>query len=122
MYTPHRDKRSGGGRGSHGFGQKTGSWKKPRGGRDFGNSESFEAICGACGKNCRVPFRPNGKKPVLCTNCFKKEGGRGDFGNGPKNYSNSTERDDRAIQEQLRTINAKLDAILEAIGGADEDA
>ncbi len=33
------------------------------------------AVCAACGKNCEVPFRPTGDKPIYCSNCFEKEGG-----------------------------------------------
>lgn len=37
--------------------------------------EMFEATCASCGKTCEVPFRPNGKKPVYCRDCFAKNGG-----------------------------------------------
>lgn len=32
--------------------------------------ELFHAICANCGKSCQVPFKPNGKKPVFCKECF----------------------------------------------------
>jgi CxxC-x17-CxxC domain-containing protein len=35
---------------------------------------SFEAVCADCGKDCMVPFKPNGRKPVLCSKCFNKDG------------------------------------------------
>ena len=45
--------------------------------------EMFKAICAECGASCEVPFKPNGNKPVLCSNCFKgsdrgdrRDGGR----------------------------------------------
>ena len=29
-----------------------------------------KAVCADCGKNCEVPFRPSGDRPVYCKNCF----------------------------------------------------
>lgn len=37
----------------------------------------YKAVCADCGKNCEVPFRPSGDRPVYCKNCFtvrKKNG------------------------------------------------
>ena len=31
------------------------------------------AVCAKCGKTCEVPFKPNGKKPVFCKDCFVRE-------------------------------------------------
>ncbi len=47
-----------------------------RGGRDNSQAVSFSAVCSECRKNCTVPFKPNGEKPVFCSACFgmKKEG------------------------------------------------
>lgn len=36
------------------------------------NSENrFEAICSRCNKTTTVPFKPDGKRPVLCVDCYK---------------------------------------------------
>ena len=45
--------------------------------RSFGNdrAELHSAVCANCGKNCEVPFKPTGNKPVLCRDCFKNAGG-----------------------------------------------
>ncbi len=49
---------------------------RPMGNRyDASQKELFEAECNSCHKKCQVPFRPNGKKPVYCSDCFKQEGG-----------------------------------------------
>ncbi|MDO8524812.1 MAG: hypothetical protein Q7R99_04275 [bacterium] len=34
--------------------------------------EMHKAICDKCGKECEVPFRPTGGKPVFCSNCFDR--------------------------------------------------
>ncbi len=65
-------------RGSNRFGGSR-SFGRPRfGGRDSGapRSEMFKAVCSRCGKDCEVPFRPSGDKPVFCSNCFEEQGGR----------------------------------------------
>jgi CxxC-x17-CxxC domain-containing protein len=37
--------------------------------------EMHDAKCAECGKNCQVPFKPSGDKPVLCGDCYKKSKG-----------------------------------------------
>lgn len=46
--------------------------KKHFGGRDS-RPQMFDAICSNCGKECQVPFRPTGERPVYCRECFDKE-------------------------------------------------
>lgn len=37
-----------------------------------------QAVCAECGKDCEVPFKPTGDKPVYCSNCFgQKDGSSG---------------------------------------------
>ncbi len=45
------------------------------GGHGGGPKQMFSATCTECGDDCQVPFRPTGDRPVLCNNCFKKDGG-----------------------------------------------
>ncbi len=40
-------------------------------GRHDGVREMHSATCATCGKSCQVPFRPNGAKPVYCSDCFQ---------------------------------------------------
>jgi CxxC-x17-CxxC domain-containing protein len=50
------------------------------GGGGFGGRprEMFKATCAECKKECEVPFKPSGDRPVYCRECFakRKEGGR----------------------------------------------
>jgi CxxC-x17-CxxC domain-containing protein len=81
-----------------------------RGGRDFGGRrddrrdggrpDMHHAVCATCGKDCEVPFRPTGDKPIYCSDCFTKAG-RGGASKGG-NQSN----------EQLNALNAKLDKLI----------
>jgi CxxC-x17-CxxC domain-containing protein len=71
--------------------------------------ELFTAICDKCGKECDLPFKPTGGKPVYCRSCFRD----GDDSrpsdkikiNTP--YTVSTQDIDR--------INRKLDRIMKAL-------
>ncbi len=62
----------GGNRGGFGGGRSFG------GGRDGGRSQMYKATCSECGKECEIPFRPSGDRPVFCSTCFEKQGGGGD--------------------------------------------
>ena len=43
------------------------------GGNDRGPREMFSATCADCGREAQVPFRPNGSKPVYCSDCFQSQ-------------------------------------------------
>ena len=89
-----RGSRSSGGR----FGGRSGF--RERGEGNFGRPEMYDAVCSKCGKQCQVPFRPTGSKPVFCSDCFGQN-------NQNRNNAGSGENSD-----QLNKINAKLDKIL----------
>ena len=40
------------------------------GGYGRAEREMFSATCSTCGREALVPFRPNGSKPVYCSDCF----------------------------------------------------
>jgi CxxC-x17-CxxC domain-containing protein len=85
--------------------------------RDFGarsgDRPMFKTTCNNCGKECEVPFRPTTGKPVYCSDCFEKMGGR-------RSDSRRPERSDfRAPapsfdqnKAQFDALNAKIDRIL----------
>lgn len=126
----------GGGRGGFGGGSR-GGFGGGRGGFNKGGfggarrqsfpSSMHQATCAECGTECEVPFKPNGKKPVLCSNCFKKDGGdqggrferrapSRDFG-GERSFT--AEEGARARptlrNEQFEILNDKLNMILELL-------
>jgi CxxC-x17-CxxC domain-containing protein len=43
------------------------------GGGRSGPREMFSATCSSCGREARVPFQPNGSKPVYCSDCFQSQ-------------------------------------------------
>ena len=94
-----------GGRGGFGGGRSGGGRfeRKPL--------EMHDATCDKCGKECQVPFRPSGDKPVLCSDCFRKsEGSRSFSPRSPRGPSGSG-----MSSEQLNKIEAKLDKIIKAL-------
>ncbi len=121
----NRDYRTSGGGGGRDFN---------RGGRSGGGPrEMFRTTCSNCGNECEVPFKPNGSKPVFCSNCFEKNGGgesnrfggdrdraprRPSFGENrsydrPQNFERP-QNNDRPAQnnDQFASLNAKLDRII----------
>lgn len=83
-----------------------GSPKGRFGGRDRRPVEQHDVICSECGKECQVPFKPTGSKPVLCRDCFGSRGNsRGGSGSRPSGMSS----------EQMEQINTKLDKILDIL-------
>jgi len=129
MFKPQRGGGSGGFKGGGGFGDKK-PWDRggSGGGRGFDRPEMHKATCHDCGNTCEVPFRPNGSRPIFCSNCFKKDEGRDSRGFGgdsrrPSFDSKPSYRTENAApqqnvdiyKEQFKTINAKLDAILKVL-------
>lgn len=83
-------------------------------------TEMHDATCSKCGKNCQVPFKPTGSKPVLCRDCFRQSPSR-DSGRSSRGNFNSRNQD-RPFQsqqenslEQFDKINAKLDKIIKIL-------
>lgn len=85
----------------------------------------FSATCSQCNSSCEVPFKPNGKKPVLCLDCFRKT----DAGAQTTYHKPREVRDNRAypskptfrsaerpqsddVSKQLKDLNTKMDQIL----------
>ncbi len=56
------------------YGKKFGGHEYKK--REPGSSKplSFKSTCADCGNACEVPFKPSGRKPVLCAKCFNKDG------------------------------------------------
>ena len=108
------------------------------GGRDE-DREMFSAVCDNCGKDCEVPFKPTGNRPVLCNSCFKNKDERGFSDRQEKRPSFRENRDDKfsdkrpsfnhkesntnavskedfnELKRQLEYVNSKLDKVLKSL-------
>ena len=40
---------------------------------DRGPRQMYTITCANCGKEDQVPFQPKGDRPVLCSDCFRKQ-------------------------------------------------
>lgn len=111
------DRRSGGrsfGGDRGGFGGGRGrSFGGDRGGRmDRRDMAPCDAVCAKCGKNCKVPFKPTGDKPVYCSECF----GAGAGGDRGRDRGRSESSSGSGITaDQFQQLNKKLDKILEVL-------
>lgn len=107
-----KDNDAGGGRpGGRDFGgdDSRGS-RRSYGDRDFSDRPPMEmhgAVCSDCGKDCEVPFKPSGDKPIFCDKCF---GRNKEIKTARPAGGNSSKMDER-----LNMINIKLDRILKAL-------
>ena len=45
---------------------------KGRQGLDRDSGKMHKGVCADCGKECEVPFRPTGDRPVYCQECWVK--------------------------------------------------
>ena len=113
MGSYNRNNRSGGGGGRR-YGGGGGGFR----GGDSGRREMHKAVCDECGKDCEVPFRPSGDKPIYCSDCFEKKDGGGsrrpsqrDSSSGFANRDNTNKQ----LLEQVTSLNTKLDRILAVI-------
>jgi len=95
-----------------------------------------QATCSTCGKDCQVPFRPTGDKPVYCRDCFNKQGGdravreergerrderpdaRRDFAPAPMRIASpapATGESNFELKKQLEQVNVKLERLISAV-------
>ena len=87
--------------------------------------ELFQAICSNCGKQCEVPFRPNGTKPVYCKECFnnpnrkgqKQEIRRDTFQPQAGGGASDTNQKIEELKRRVEVMSGKLDAVLRMVQG-----
>ncbi len=111
----------GGSRGGFGGG-RSGGFGGGRG-RDSGFSdgprEMHDATCDKCKKQCQVPFRPSGGKPIYCSDCFRSNGGDSRSNDSRQNFAPRSERtvvtSPGISPDQFAQLNKKLDKILNVL-------
>ncbi len=114
------------------FGRRDSGRRSFGGGRDYGRPSMHKATCAECGNDCEVPFLPSGDRPVYCSNCFEKRGKRDSNSRGSgggnfqrpnyedrKQYSSQgfdygrpRGNDNGPLFDQLKSLNIKLDKII----------
>jgi len=76
-----------------------------------------QAVCVSCRKFCEVPFKPNGKKPVYCRDCFGREDKESALSHTkPALGERSVVRTSIVprtpdIKDEIRALNTKIDTL-----------
>ena len=86
--------------------------------RDSGPREMHRAVCDECGKDCEVPFRPSGDKPIFCSDCFEKRDGGGSRRPSRRDSRGSgapRDNTNKKMLDQLSSLNSKFDRVLAVI-------
>jgi CxxC-x17-CxxC domain-containing protein len=83
---------------------------------------SHTTRCASCSKECTVPFKPNGSKPVLCRSCYIGAGGlvsqkkapeyRQKRSNDYSSPSPSNQGGSQMLKKEMAAIHKKLDRIV----------
>ena len=100
----------------HSFGQKSFGTRPGFGAHS--SDEVHKTTCDGCHAACEVPFRPNGKKPVYCRNCYKGKETTTSFTG--QAFSRPIELTQEAagssdLKKQFAILNTKLDRLISAI-------
>ncbi|MBI5754141.1 hypothetical protein HZA40_03305 [Candidatus Peregrinibacteria bacterium] len=88
----------------------SGGGRRSYGDRDYSDRppvEMHQAICSDCGKDCEVPFKPTGDKPIYCEKCFGR--------NKEIKIGKSSGGNNADFNAKFEMINIKLDRILKAL-------
>jgi len=89
--------------------------RRGRGGydrRERRPKEMFATTCDKCKKDCEVPFRPSGDKPVYCSECFEKKDKV--VQNKGTNYEGKS-KDMKQMREQIDGLHKKVNRIMEML-------
>lgn len=93
-----------------------------------GGAFMYQATCADCSKQCEVPFKPTGERPVYCKECFaarRNGGGKPDgkhfdkprFQNDKPRFENRPSAAGNAgiSSTQFAELSGKLDRIINAL-------
>ena len=87
--------------------------------RHSDNKTMHKATCAECKRNCEVPFKPSGNKPVLCRDCFGEQRNNAEprefKNNKPKrDYSDRPSREEKQlqnIQDELSSLKKHVESL-----------
>ena len=112
------------------------SFRGGYGDRDSRRPSMHEAVCDECGKDCQVPFRPSSGKPIYCSDCFERKGGRdsnrsrdrndsykrsfGGRDSGRPSRGGVDNRTTGQLVEKIEALNKKLDKIIDLLSSTAE--
>ncbi|HPT08582.1 MAG TPA: hypothetical protein PLE28_02720 [bacterium] len=80
---------------------------------DRRDKSMVKVVCDNCHKECEVPFKPSGDKPVYCDDCFNKVGRSNK--NDRSNHNNVNEVEIEQYRKHFSVLDSKLDEILKML-------
>lgn len=103
--------------------------------KNFTNRDSrrpimHSAVCDECGKECQVPFKPTSGKPIYCSECFEKKGGRSsnrsdrrhsyrrnykDRASGRYRENKTNDLTIKLLVEKVENLNNKLNTVIDLL-------
>lgn len=88
-----------------------------------GATQKFDAICSNCRKSCQVPFRPDGKKPIYCRDCFNapRDAHVPAKRNVPMGAPSGEGKSIGDLTRQIAAMNAKIDTMLKILEEVSEE-
>ncbi len=94
-------------------------FNEKRSGRRSGSEkpEMHKAVCDKCSKDCEVPFKPSGGKPIYCSRCFEDVDPKRNDRGGSRDFkkTNTSSIDIFPLKKELSSINEKLDVLIEIL-------
>lgn len=76
------------------------------------------ATCDNCQKECQVPFKPTGDRPVYCSDCFSQQP-RSESRGGERSYSSNYHKPSATpavdYSHQFEKLHKKLDNLTELV-------
>ncbi len=83
---------------------------------DRGPREMYKSVCSDCGKECEVPFRPTGERPVYCSECYaKRRPSEGEDGGQRSNFRERGQRSSLVGEDVGFQILSELKRIREVL-------
>ncbi|MFA4827334.1 MAG: CxxC-x17-CxxC domain-containing protein [Candidatus Shapirobacteria bacterium] len=100
-----------------------GGGKRSFGDRRGEDRKMYPATCHECGRDCQVPFFPDGSKPVYCSSCFQKN--QGDFSQKRPEFGGKRDFVEQKVSQNqshdvLVSINSKLERMLTLMATANK--
>ena len=103
--------------------RRGGGFKKRWDSERRGPATLHKATCSECGKECEVPFRPTGDRPIFCSDCFAKKRADGDlppkreFHDRPsfKSHAHAHDPQHDGLSKQITELTTKIDRLVNAV-------
>ena len=81
--------------------------ERPRYGNGPRERTYHRVVCAECGKECEIPFKPSGDRPVYCKECFSRRKTGSQFNGNRDNVSREHRFDKRQTGKRRKPVEDK---------------